>query len=134
MLHESFVRSIEGLIFIHNRIMRYEVAIKGCSKASPTYESYEDGTIKGLSLFFLLVNRVCHSNLIFAFSGYSISVSAKKKILWSDGLRTAFDGNAIPEIEEADAMLFAFFYFERLESLEVLFLWWTELYSPLLGL
>lgn len=48
MFHESFVRSIEGLIFIHNRIMRYEVAIKkGCSKASPTYESYEDGTVKG---------------------------------------------------------------------------------------
>ncbi|KAK4411956.1 hypothetical protein Salat_2999600, partial [Sesamum alatum] len=51
--------------------------------------------------------------------------SEKKKILWSDGLRTAFDGNAIPEREEkeADAILFAFFYFEGLESLEVLFLW-----------
>lgn len=38
--------------------MRYEVAIKkGCSKASPTYESYEDGTIKGLSIVDLLVSR-----------------------------------------------------------------------------
>lgn len=36
---------------LHGRIMRDEVAIKGCSKASPTYESYEDGTVK---VFFFL--------------------------------------------------------------------------------